>query len=182
MSQNQTPMEEMAERVAEGAPGLAVASHLAALDNWRRQQLDYRRRVRDDHAVQVKSLGGEATDMSGDEEMGNLIVTGDIIGNNADQILHALTGGQEQPQQPQQPTEPATPQPTEPTTPQQPVQQGGLPGWAKAALIALGAAGLGAGVPWALGAYSKTSTTNINQGRESQIGVDVVPGGAMTNR
>lgn len=44
----------------------------------------------------------------------------------------------------------------------------------------LGGSGIGAAVPWALGAYGKQAVTNttIQQGSERQIGVEVIKGGA----
>lgn len=83
-----------------------------------------------------------------------------------------------------EPEQPAPSQPSQPPA-QPPAQEtkDGVPTWAKAALVAaglVGAGGLGAAVPWMLGAYGgdTTTTTNISQG-EQQLGVDVVKGGAL---
>lgn len=174
-------MEEIAERVAEGAPGLGVAAQLSALDDWRRNQQAHRKRVYDSHKLQTAMLGGEVSNVT-EDDVGHLIVTGDIYGFNSDRILQALAGGQQQDgTQPQQPEQPPPSQP--PAQPPTQETKDGVPMWAKAALIAAGlagAGGLGAAVPWMLGAYSgdTTTTTNISQG-EQQLGVDVIPGGAI---
>lgn len=50
---------------------------------------------------------------------------------------------------------------------------------ALAAALALGGSGIGAGVPWLLGAYGKQAVTNVTTtAADRQIGVEVVPGGA----
>ena len=173
---SQSPLAEIAERVSEAAPGLVAAAHLSALDDWRRSQRDFRQRVRDGHALQNKALGADVT-AEQEEPMGNLVITGDIYGNNSDKIISALAGG---------PT-PTPPQPTMPTnqtntpeTPKTPPQASGFT-WGKAGLLAaalLAGTGLGAGIPWLAGAYNRSGdTTNIST-NDQALGVEVVPGGA----
>lgn len=187
MGQNQTPLEEIQERVAESAPGLGVAVHLGAIDDWRRSMRSYRQRVAEDYAAQVKLIGGEATSVA-EEPMGNLIVVGDIYGNDSDRIVNALAGGGVAPAAPASPpasTPTATASPAVPAT-ETPTTQGpaGFT-WPKAALLAaalIAGGGLAAGVPWLTGAYDKSessnSTTINNLSDEQRLGIEVGPGGA----
>lgn len=86
----------------------------------------------------------------------------------------------------------STPQPAanQPSTPAATAATTGPSGWAqnlgRAAVVAaglLGAGGLGAGIPWLAGAYSRQAVTNITQpvqaSDQQRLGVEVVPGGAM---
>ena len=167
MVHQQTSRAEIAKRVGDYAPGLVTAAHVSAIDNLRRIQAGTRRQLRTDYAMQARALGGEAAEMPDEEEMGNLIVTGDIYGSNSADIVRALGNGT------------AGETPTPPPAPTPPPSNG-VSRLAKAALIAaglLGGAGIGAGVPWLLGAYDKAGDTTVitpNGG----YGVDVVPGGA----
>lgn len=173
----QSPMQQVAERVADVAPGLVAAAHTVALQNLRLDSAAYRKRIADSHRWEAEALGKTALEPGGD--MGNLIVTGDVYGSNAAEIVRALQGVQE-------PSLPAENQPSTPATEAipPPATSGWTQKFGKAALVAAGLAasgGLGAGVPWLLGAYSKVApaVTNIMQpGGSQELGVRVVPGGA----
>jgi len=78
----------------------------------------------------------------------------------------------------EQPRTPAQPAPAQPSS-----KASGL---ATAALVAaglLGGGGVGAAVPWLLGAYDQTPATNttIDKTQDMGVGVEVVPGGAVDN-
>ncbi len=186
----QSPMQEIQERVAESAPGLAVAVHMSAINDWRHDMQSYRRRIANDHAIQNKALGGEATVVA-EEPMGNLIVTGDIYGNDSDRIVNALAGGGAAPAAPTSPAVPITTTPASPSVPATTtpaVAPASGFSWAKAGLISaaiLAGTGLWAGIPWLAGAYdqsgssSSSSTTINNPSDEQGLGIEVVPGGAL---
>lgn len=173
---NQTPQQEIAERVAEGAPGLGVAAYGQAIQDHRRMMADYRTRVADSHRWEAKSLGVEAGDAKpGDDDMGDLIVTGDVYGSDAAEIIRSLKGMTQTTQQPV--LQPVTQQSQQPTTAATDKRQQLI----RAALIAaglLGAGGLGAAGHWLTS--SPTTNTTITQPNDQQrLGIEVVPGGAM---
>jgi len=168
----QSPIQEVAERVAETAPGLVAAAHAEALQNLRQMNADHRRRVADSHRWQADVLGQKATDPPEEDDVGNLIVTGDVYGDGAAEIVRSLQGlAQAAPEAAGSPSEPSQ-------------QTGWASSLAKAALVTaglLGGGGLGAGVPWLLGAYDKPESVNttVVQPADTQgLGVEVVPGGA----
>lgn len=72
------PLQQIRERVAEVAP-TRVLPFLAALENFRITQRDHRQRVRDSHAAMAKAAGMESVlKPQSDDDMGDIIVTGDI--------------------------------------------------------------------------------------------------------
>jgi len=128
-----SPSEKIAERVADLAPGLAAAAKAVAIQDHRASLRDFRQRVRDSHRMQAKALGmGDVVSDSSDDDMGDIIVTGDIhySGASAPQLPWA----KDQPQQTQSTPEPPAPQPEEPSL---------LSKLAKPAAIAAGAAAAG---------------------------------------
>lgn len=134
---NLSPAEKIAERVADIAPGLAAAAKAMAIQDHRASLRDFRQRVRDSHRMQAKTLGmGDVVSESSDDDMGDIIVTGDIHynGTSAPQLPWA----KDQPQQPQ-----STPEPPS----QPPEDESLLSKIAKPAAIAAGtmaAGGIGA--------------------------------------
>lgn len=178
----QTPQQEIAERVAEAAPGLAAAAHAEAVQNLRRMNHDYRNRLADSHRWQAESLGKTATS-SEEGDMGNLVVCGDIYGSDAAKILSSLQGISPTPvasppvvQQPPAPIQ----QPPPPIAggvilpAEQPSTKQGLSTLAKALIVAAGLSGAGG-----LGAAAAKYFTPAFVPDEQSIGVDVVPGGAL---
>ncbi len=166
----QSPMQEMAERTAETAPGLAAAAHMEAVQNFRHLNADHRRRLADSHRWQGASLGQTVSDPSEkkEDDVGNLIVTGDVYGSDAAEIIRSLQSVAEPSQGPSEPAK----------------QTGWVSNLGKAALVAAGlstAGGLGAAVPWLLGAYEKPeamNTTIVEAADFQRLGIEVVPGGA----
>lgn len=136
---SETAKEKIAERVADLAPGMVAAARAMALQDHRRTLNSYQKRVNDSHRMQAKALGMEdVVSDSPEDDMGDIIVTGDIhyIGASAPQ----LPWSKEQPQQPQQPSQEPTPHP-------EPEDESLLSKIAKPAAIAAGtmaAGGIGA--------------------------------------
>jgi len=185
----QSPMQEIAERVAEAAPGLAVAANLEAIQNFRQSNADARRRLQDSHRWQATALGMTVADAPKEEDMGNLVVCGDVYGSDAAEIIRSLQAGTAIPPASAVPAQEPAQVSTAPANPAtQPVAVPSS-GWArnlsKAALVAaglLGGGGIGAAVPWFAGAYSKPAAASIviAQPAESRgLEIEVVKGGAM---
>ena len=112
---NSSPLNEMGERAAEAIPGLVAAPKLAAIDAYRKQMADARRRIHDGHRAQMQALGISIPDLP-EDDMGNLIICGDIQTENPASLLQAMQG-------------------------QSPLPSAGLTGWKKYAAIAALAAG-----------------------------------------
>jgi len=179
MDRRQTPLEEIAGRVGDYAPGLAAGAHAVGLDEWRRSQAAYRRQVAADRAAQARAIGAEPAANTPEDDMGNLVVAGDIYGANAAEILRALGCG----------TAAAEPQALspEPLIERRDAAPQAHP-LAKAALVAaglLGGSAIAAAIPWMAGAFegneqqttiNQTSTTD--QAPES-LAVEVIRGGAQ---
>ena len=87
----QSPMQEVADDVADTLPKIEAAAHLSALEDLRRNQAALRRRVQDSHKWQAAALGMETTDAE-EDEMGNLVLTGDIYGGNPADVIRGLQG------------------------------------------------------------------------------------------
>jgi hypothetical protein len=125
----------------------------------------------------ARALGEETAEMP-EDDMGNLVVTGDIYGADAADILRALGDGTAV-ETPQPEPQPASPSQVEPQR-RQPRHR-----WAaalgKAALLSaglLGGSGIGVVVPWLMGAFDKHGDTTIVRPDEDRLNVEVVPGGA----
>ena len=142
-----TPRQTVAKTVAEVAPKLAVAAKAIAIDDHRRLLRDNAARVADSHRAMAKAIGMEDTvaPAAREDEVGHLIVTGDI--NVADpaslqQAIGTLSGK-------------AAANSDQAATAG---QQESTPLWQKAlvsaAMVASGA-GVGAGIPWLLGAFDR---------------------------
>ncbi len=98
MIKDRPPIEEIAKRVGEAGAGLVIAAHAAALIDQVRMQRDYSERVNNSHEIQndiLRDLAGltekqtsEAPN-NGGEDVGDikLVVTGDIYGDKAVQVL-----------------------------------------------------------------------------------------------
>lgn len=80
-------MEEISKRTAEAGGGLAAAAKAAALQNFVANQNAHRKRVWDGHALGMKALGFDATKLDEGEDVGDIIVTGDIYSDRAVQAL-----------------------------------------------------------------------------------------------
>lgn len=74
MTAIQTPQQEFQERAAEQASAWLTLPHLAGLQNLRETWARAQQRVSDSHAVQMKSIGGEATEP---EMPGDIGISGD---------------------------------------------------------------------------------------------------------
>ena len=89
-SPNRSPMEEIAKRVSEAGAGLVAAAKATAVQNLVANQSAHRRRVEDSHRLGMQTLGMmEESDFAkpGDEDVGNIIVTGDVYGDEAVKML-----------------------------------------------------------------------------------------------
>jgi len=170
----QSPHQEIAERVAEVAPGLAAAAHLSAVQDARQLQADHRRRLADSHRAQMQALGMESTESPGGDDVGNLVITGDVYGSDAAEIVRALQGNKMD--------QPAS------VTPQQPVNSAvpdkpGMSKWIQS-LIAGGLLAVGSGIGWGVNWLASkpaapVNTTVIQPGENQQLGIEVVEGGAI---
>lgn len=97
------PIEEIAKRTAEAGAGLAAGAKAVGLADHREMLRDHARRVRDDHEW-AKQLRGQEPSAAGGDEMGDIIVTGDIYGDAAVRALEKRK--QSQPEQPQRQSAP----------------------------------------------------------------------------
>ena len=82
-------MEEIAKRVGEAGAGLVAAAKGVATQNFVANQSAHRRRVEDSHRLGMKTLGMTDDDFSKpeDENVGDVIVTGDVYGDEAVRML-----------------------------------------------------------------------------------------------
>lgn len=115
-----SPMEKIAEKVADMAPGLAAVAKVVGVEDHRRMLRDHARRVRDSHKMMAQAVGmGDVVEQSPDDDMGDIFVTGDIHWSG--QTAPQLPWSKDQPQQspppstPDQPPEPTEPKPEEPS-------------------------------------------------------------------
>lgn len=99
----QSPAEETAERSAETMPGLAAAAAAVGLENHRRMLHQHAKRTTEGHKAQMGALGIDVGDEDSDE-MGNIVITGDITSLNPQSVIDSLNG--KIPQQQQQPSVP----------------------------------------------------------------------------
>ena len=96
----QTPLEEAAERIAEGLPASKLAGLLVGLEDYRERAAMHRNQVKRDYAQQnalLESLiaheGGPQVPSGEGEEgesLGDIILTGDITVTNQDQLKQAI--------------------------------------------------------------------------------------------
>ena len=93
------PMEEIAKRTAEAGAGLAAAAKAVALQDHQRMLRDHADRVKDGHRWMAKVSGADVTDREGDD-MGDIIVTGDIYGDQAVKALGRVNGARQVSQPP----------------------------------------------------------------------------------
>lgn len=164
------PLEEMAKRAGEAGAGLVAAAHAVALKNSVAQQEAYNRRVADSHRA------GLATMQSGDELIpredsavgGDIIVTGDLYGNEA---VEALKGRHAAPAP--APPPPAPPPPIEP--PKSGLSKAAKVATALGAALLVGTGATGVGVPLAawLGAFDKATPPAVESEWED---TDTLPG------
>jgi hypothetical protein len=79
----------MAKRAAEAGGGLAAAAKAIATQNYAANQAAHRRRVEDSHRAGMNTLGMGPAELSKpeDEQMGDVIVTGDVYGDEAVRML-----------------------------------------------------------------------------------------------
>ncbi len=148
-----TPAQTVAKTVAEVAPKLAIAAKVVALDDMRRQLRDHAARVADAHRMGAKALGMEdlVKEPEGSDEVGHLIVTGDINVSDPASLQTAMSALSGQPQQTSPP--PATSEATPPNVAPALAGAGSLLKTAliSAALIALPSVGVA--IPWLAGAF-----------------------------
>jgi len=156
-------MQETQEHLGEASPVMIFPQMIETV-HLNRQRKNHRRQLEHDRAIQAAALRGDALpewskhdELDEDDEMGDTFsISGDTI--------HHHHGVQETPKQPQ------------------PSVSSGL---AKAAVVAaglLGAGALGAGIPWMAGAYNNQTHTTIQESQDMGVGVEVVPGGAQTEK
>jgi hypothetical protein len=154
----QTPLQQVAETVADTAPKLAIAAKAIALEDHRRMLREHAGRVADSHRAMAKAIGMEDAVVLASEEdaMGHLIVTGDINVSDPAALQGAINAlaGKQSPS-----PSPAPAQATDTSAaPAAPAASTATPFWQKAlvsaAMVASGA-GAGAGIPWLLGAFDE---------------------------
>ena len=175
-SPNSTPTEataDLSQNLDEaldlqlGLGALGGMRHSAACDAAEKSQRRYDDRNHRLHEARMKKLGMEGDETAEDEDMSQQVL-----------IRSPVTHHHHHYDKPtEEPTEEPTVQPQEQAQPKQASKL------ATAALVAasvLGGGGLGAGIPWLLGAYDQptpTSTT-IHESQNLGVGVEVIPGGA----
>ena len=133
----------MAERIAEASP-LKAAGMAVGLEDHRRMLRDHAHRVRDSHKAAMRAAGleGVAGATDDDEDMGDIIISGDHWTRN----YHLP-----------KPSTPALP------APQQPTAHNGLSRGLKAALITAAVGGPLAGIlaGWAAGRGGTDTATEV---------------------
>jgi len=72
------PLQSNLEDLKEKLVGVSTAAHLVGLEDHRAMLAASRRRTREGHEAGAKAMGFDPTPISGEDEMGDLIVTGDI--------------------------------------------------------------------------------------------------------
>jgi phosphoenolpyruvate-protein kinase (PTS system EI component) len=90
------PMEEIAKRTAEAGAGMAAAAKAIALEGMRANGHEYRQRVRDSHALGMRLLGydvGENGNGAMSSGAGDIVVTGDVYGDEAVNALRKRVMG-----------------------------------------------------------------------------------------
>jgi len=143
MANQQTPVEEITERVGEVLPGLAAAAKAVGLRDHAQMLADHRYRERDGYEWMKGTTGGEPREAEGPEGMGDIIITGDIYGREVAERVFGKDSA------PSETTE------TEPT--QQPAQAN-TSNWLKNAALAAALLAGGAAVPTAYMAWQSTQT------------------------
>lgn len=84
------PIQEVAERAAQSIPGLSAAAAAVGLQDHRASLHSHQSRVSDSHIAQMKALGiDKASEV---EEMGDIVITGDIHAPNPDDVVRSLRG------------------------------------------------------------------------------------------
>lgn len=91
----QTPLEQVAERSAETHPALSAAAAAVGLQNHRQALSSHEQRLKDSHAAQMKAIGMEPT--GGADEMGDILITGDITATDPNQVVNSLRGVRQAP-------------------------------------------------------------------------------------
>jgi hypothetical protein len=71
------PLQTTLENLQQKLTQMGVAGHAVGLENHRQMLHDANKRTRDAHRLQMKSLGESQEDRE-DDEMGDLVITGDI--------------------------------------------------------------------------------------------------------
>jgi hypothetical protein len=92
----QTPAEQVAERSAEAYPALSAAAAAVGLQNHRQALSSHEQRVRDSHAAQMRAIGMEPT--GSPDEVGDILITGDITASDPQQVVNSLRGVRQTPQ------------------------------------------------------------------------------------
>lgn len=92
-SLDRPPMEEIAKRAAEAGGGAAAAAKGLALMRMKSNQEAATRREQDSHVIGMQTLGMKKDDMvdSGEDTVGgNVIITGDINGDEAIRMMREM--------------------------------------------------------------------------------------------
>lgn len=155
---SKTPIQEIGQRTAEAAPGLAAIAKLIATKEHEQILADARQRVRDSHRMHARALGME--DVVSDQHQegaaasSKYMICGDVYGDEAAKQVFAGQSSQSN-------TAGATESPA--------ASKMGL--LAKAALAAAligGGAGVGAGVPYLLSILQQQpETPAVEQSEQS---------------
>lgn len=83
MSNSQTPMEEAAERLAEGMPGLGIAAKAVGLQDHQRMLDSAQDRLDDGHDAMRQAAGLKPREgKSAGEKMGDITISGDSVNHN----------------------------------------------------------------------------------------------------
>ncbi len=168
-SLDRPPLAEIAKRTAEAGGGLAAAAKAAAVAGFVQDQAAYRKRVQESYAAGVSAMRGElpAAVEPGKGEDVNLIVTGDLYGDEAVKALRAINT-------------PAIPAPTVPGPPTPPPIPAVAPPLSTGAKWLIGTA-IGAGLlggiggPWAVWLSkpatppAPTTTTIVQPGTDYDV-------------
>jgi hypothetical protein len=109
-SWDRTPMQEIGKRTAEAGAGLLAAAKAGAVQNEVANQAAHRRRVQDAHNYGRGLLGEEVSSQGGDD-VGNIVVTGDLYGDEAVKMLHRINQANKEPEVEMPPTPEPTPEP-----------------------------------------------------------------------
>lgn len=162
MAATQSPAEEAAERSAQVIPGLAAAAAAVGLEDHRRTLYRYQQRVEDSHRSMADAAGFAIDREVSDEDMGDIVITGDIQVGSSNQVASVLDAIRNRETSSMQPAPTATPSPTS--------------GLSKTlATVALTSLGLGAGAALPIAAWNLTrADTTIISGKDTAT--DVSPG------
>lgn len=152
---HEMPQDEMAHRAADLMPPFAALATAIGLENIRAIMADARQRTRDGHKFMARAAGAKDDDIGrgGEEAMGDISIIGE-------QRIYSTSSA---------PPATQAPAPTLPAAPASTPTAGGLPAWAKAALVGLGVVGAGAGGAGLMALWSRPQATYLKEGLNLQL-------------